>query len=134
VNIDLVKKLRKDFPIFFAKRTAFGREFYTEISCGDGWEHLVRSVAQRVEEYNKTSSTPIQAAQIKEKFGTLRLYVDEVPTELMDEVNKLVSDAEIRSQHYCEDCGSQEDVQTCKPNGFWIRTVCGKCRKEKSQQ
>ena len=101
------------------------------IECGQGWEKLYKPVIERINEINKTRTPEDQIIidQIKEKFGTLRIYVSNAPKEIYD----MIDEAEQRSQNVCEDCGfeHQEHVRT----GYvgktgWIRTLCNKCRKK----
>lgn len=66
-----------------------------------------------------------KCAQIKEKFGGLRVYLGEETQEMSD----LVSKAEIEASKTCEDCGSKKSVKAKSPTG-WIMTLCSKCWKE----
>jgi hypothetical protein len=61
------------------------------------------------------------AVQVKEKFGTLRFYVDHfMPTQAA-----LIGMAERLSAVTCEECGAPGT-----PGGSgWIRTLCPACRK-----
>lgn len=63
----------------------------------------------------------VTVAQIKEKFGTLRFYVDgDVPERLAD----AISAAEHVSTFVCETCG-QPGSERC-PTG-WVYTACDAC-------
>lgn len=61
----------------------------------------------------------VVAAQVKEKFGGLRFYVDNCD----DYVRGVIVMAESMSCRICEDCGSLGK----KRSGGWIRTLCDKC-------
>ena len=63
-----------------------------------------------------------RAAQVKEKFGTLRFYM----TRYTDEIRELISSAETLSSVTCEECGSPGEEK----GGGWIRTLCNPCAKE----
>ena len=54
--------------------------------------------------------------QIKEKFGTLRIYYDNISPE----VDNLVSFAEMLSEVTCEVCGSPGRLN----RGGWLRVLC----------
>ena len=63
-----------------------------------------------------------KVAQIKEKFGTLRFYVDGGD----DFTNGVATMAELMSGRTCETCGSIGS----KRSGGWIRTLCDKHEEE----
>jgi hypothetical protein len=79
--------------------------------CGDGWFDLLDGVLSRFEEYLdhlKARGVPKnqwpRVSQIKEKFGTLRLYLrtsEDLPSELIQEIEV----AEKKSASICEVCG-----------------------------
>jgi hypothetical protein len=58
--------------------------------------------------------------QVKEKFGSLRFYV----TMASDEMYKLISDAEKKSQETCEVCG---DKASLMEKSSWYKTLCKDC-------
>ena len=67
----------------------------------------------------------VVAAQVKEKFGTLRFYYSGGD----DYIRGVVSMAESMSGHTCEACGSTD--KTVRPNkAFWIAIRCNDCRKK----
>lgn len=57
--------------------------------------------------------------QIKEKFGTLRLYCDNVD----ERTEGIIEMAEAMSAKICEVCGSNGE----RRKGGWIRTLCSNC-------
>lgn len=62
-------------------------------------------------------------AQIKEKFGTLRLYFDNV-----NDYNQGVIDlAEVMSAEICEVCGERGK----SIGGRWVQTLCKECNQPK---
>lgn len=73
----------------------------------------------------RKSYVPIEATQVKEKFGTLRFYVD-YGEEYADEIEKLIRQAENESAITCEDCGNPGKT---RPGG-WIKTLCDDCVKK----
>lgn len=66
--------------------------------------------------------------QVKEKFGELRFYAD----NLTEDMWKLVDDAEFKSRRTCEDCGVYDTklIRRAADKG-WIRALCESCREGK---
>ena len=83
--------------------------------CGEGWKGIVTDLCERLE----TLARPqLKIAQIKEKFGDLRVYV-----EGGDEAaHALIRKAEACSSTICEWCGAANVL-----NLFWLPNVCQKC-------
>lgn len=79
---------------------------------------LIENVKKRVEE--EKSKLPI-ICQIKSKFGTLRIYAD----NMNDYTLGVISMAEELSGSICEFCGNK-GKQT---GGGWITTLCRECDK-----
>ena len=100
--IDFKKNYKKYFPV------------------GEGWRKLVTKL---VEDIIKIDST-VEIIQIKEKFGTLRFYVNCGNDEIFD----LIEKADQESGKTCESCGTKRNVTT---EGRWVLTLCQKCRKER---
>lgn len=68
----------------------------------------------------------VVVSQVKEKFGTLRFYVDRGN----DEIHAMINMAESMSARTCEVCGSPG-----KSNSHgWITTLCETHRNEKEKQ
>ena len=120
---ELDKKLVKDFPLLYQQRdwpmthTAMCWGF-----PGDGWEPLIRELSEKIEAHNKQNpKNPVEAVQVKEKFGGLRFYVHGAPEEIWD----LIQEAEEKSFRICEFCGKPG-----KPRSTgWIKTLCDECYK-----
>lgn len=86
---------------------------------GPGWVPLV-------EELNKQLSSicpDYKITQIKEKFGGLRFYTNEVPNEAWD----IIEQFEEKSYSICDECG---ETGKLRKKGGWLRTICDKCEKE----
>lgn len=88
------------------------------IECGDGWMDLLKPIFDYLEKRPYFS-----ISQIKEKFGTLRVYTYGEDEKL----SELVREAEEASVHVCEFCGSRENVG--RTSGY-IQTLCEKCAKQ----
>jgi hypothetical protein len=63
-----------------------------------------------------------RAAQVKEKFGTLRFYM----THATEEMFELIEAAEAESEHTCESCGEPGEIG----GQGWVSCLCEKCRNE----
>lgn len=100
------------------------------VECGKGWYKLLQPIFDYVENYNKDKDEnhQIKFTQIKEKWGTLRVYVNFGTDELF----KLIDEAEDKSENTCEICGTQKNVGM-KING-WYTTMCLDCIIKEAKQ
>ncbi len=118
----------KKFPIVHDKR------YLISSDVGPGWmapveaalAHLEAIAVDRVNNGKK----PPKVAQIKEKFGELRLYVDVGEDEDWDEVQKIVSEAEEACSGLCEECGKPG---TLRAYGWW-KTACDDHARKRNDQ
>jgi hypothetical protein len=95
------------------------RPVLVSFGCGDGWKPLVEEVAKELNEHDTATF-----AQVKEKFGMLRIYLDGGDKDLRQKISKL----EFESGKMCEECGSKENVKT--EGSCWIKTHCDDCREK----
>lgn len=105
----------------------FPEKFYFE--CGPGWFPLIKTLVRRIENiqfnlrWKGKPELEFKFAQIKEKFGTLRIYYDlDCDVEIHNEISGAVSFAENYSANVCEECGNMGTSR----RGGWIRTLCDK--------
>ncbi len=119
MNAEHTEYLRENFPSLYRnyggdmRRTCMVWGF----ECGDGWFNLLVWLSKCLDPLG------IVAAQVKEKFGTLRFYVEGVPSEFADHVYDLIDKAEAKSAKTCEKCG-----QPGKLRGIaWVTTLCEEC-------
>ncbi len=111
--------------------------------CGDGWFQLLWNLSEKIDailikyipeqELAKrllTDDMPINISQVKEKFGTLRFYVNfgDISEKVYYEIEEAINDAEEISAVTCELCGEEGKQQS----GGWIRTLCDKCEEERN--
>lgn len=100
--------------------------------CGDGWYQIIYDLSVSIE----TLAAQLKAdgvaeeqlpcvSQVKEKFGGLRFYVD----NLYGDMWELIDAAETLSQETCDVCGGRGKREYL--NG-WLRTVCENCSTESS--
>ena len=122
---DKDKALCEKYPKLFAQRNLPMTQtcMCWGFDCGSGWYQLIDNLCAKI-----TALDPdLEATQIKEKYGGLRVYVGGVKLAVEKEVYKLISEAEDQSYKICEQCGAPG-----KPNeSGWISTLCPKCRGEK---
>lgn len=81
--------------------------------CGDGWYDIIWDLSEQLEPLG------VVAVQVKEKYGTLRFYIDYGTAEAYD----YIYEAEARSAYTCEACGAHGK----RREGPWIETLCDKC-------
>ena len=126
---ELAEKLRENHPIL-----------NRYVSVGDGWYHIIDSMLTCIEyeirhvetnrdwriKNNQLVDLPevpkVEFYDIKEKFGTLRIYC----TGTNARIAGIVSMAEHISHYTCEDCGNIGKSR----GGSWIRTLCNECYTE----
>ena len=91
--------------------------------CSDGWFDIINELSEKLEQLNNTTylEHPVEAVQVKQKYGTLRFYL----SGYNDEVHQLVNEAERKSAVTCEECGKPG---VCRNDG-WITTTCDECYK-----
>lgn len=127
MKLSLEKKLIKKYPLLFSQvkqQGAIKNCMYFGVSVNRGWYNLIDRVCSEIYRYCLENNVDIPSfAQIKEKFGLLRIYMNGYD----EEIDRIISNASIASYFICEDCGTTRDV-SCY--GTWILTLCSKCRKK----
>jgi hypothetical protein len=112
--------------------TVFKENFYFE--CEDGWLHLIQEIAMFI----SSRTDKCQAAQVKEKFGTLRFYIDCVEglsEETYKEIAEYISAVERLSYYVCEYCGTKiDDTNRAKNTSYWIKNICVPCKQKEDLQ
>lgn len=123
------RKILKAHPLFF--RQYFEEDIYTScmswgFECGQGWFDIINRCADKMEKWNHLHSDmlPVEACQLKEKFGELRVYLDNAT----EETYNILHEFEKEADETCEWCGSKKDVSKTKRG--WITTLCAECHKE----
>jgi hypothetical protein len=82
---------------------------------GKGWHLLIYGLYA-------TKPDDVRVIDVKEKFGTLRFYVDGATEDYYG----LIAQAEVASSYMCEKCGNSGQIANV-PEGSWIKTLCHKC-------
>ena len=121
--------LVKKYPLLYADRH---KDMKVTAMCwgfqhGDGWYKIIDKLSAKLEalikKEPKDERKGIKATTVKEKFGTLRFYMDGSTQEMGD----LIRVAEMESARTCESCSKPAKV---KWNGGWANCLCAKCYKE----
>jgi hypothetical protein len=81
------------------------------------WERQVQKTKEKIKRRPQ-----IEAVQVKEKYGTLRFYVNRHD----DVVDAIIDFAEEMSGCTCDKCGSPASTS----NKGWQETKCGRCKGE----
>lgn len=96
------------------------------ISCDAGWYPLIAALGADL----ALVDPHYEVHQIKEKFGALRFYAEtDLEGELGERFDALIEDAEARSAHICERCGSHS-AELCSSGATnkHYKTLCTSCR------
>jgi predicted nucleic acid-binding Zn ribbon protein len=108
LNEKNTKKLLKDFPSLYKRENLmFG------IETDNGWFDLIYKLSQDLMKV----CPECEASQAKEKFGSLRYYVD----NCNEEGHKLIDEAEEKSATICELCGKSGKL---REDLGWVKTLC----------
>jgi len=94
-------------------------------NCDKGWRPLIDECIEKLEEQVKKDKLDTEILQIKEKFGTLRIYL----SSETDEISNIVERYELFSSHICELCGEFWTAKERVSHAWW-KTLCDKCAKE----
>jgi len=90
---------------------------------GRGWWPLAKSVFEVLDLHE------FQVAQIKEKFGYLRIYVDapkDATPGIKASIHAVLLAAENASGRTCEECGAEGSHVLVR--GHWWKTRCEECK------
>ena len=120
MNDENTKKLAEAFPRLYRNLHATPEESCLSFGfeCGDGWCKLLFDLSTELAALPKE----IVAGQVKEKFGTLRFYLD----TSVDEAEDIIRKYEEISSKTCELCGKSGSL--CQRKG-WLATMCPECAK-----
>lgn len=114
--------LKKRFAQFFFKNDK--PTLFTNIECDDGWFKLIYWVCSYIENRNKNSVSPVDLhfVQIKEKFGSLRIYTANADPE----TSFIINFAEYISYFVCERTGELRNVATVGNSYFKTENISSK--------
>jgi len=110
--------LKKEYPSLYPPNLVF--------CCGPGWYEILKdlslSLASIIKKEKWDATEPV-VTDVKEKFGTLRVYLD----WSTDEMEEAIEKAEELSSSTCEICGEKADIKISKS---WVFARCNKCRED----
>ena len=121
---ELTDKLVQDYPILFSASV--------RPSCGSGWFDIIDGLCDIITHHIQYAipediKSQVTIAQIKEKFGGLRFYMNHED----DFINGAITFAEYQSNKICERCGK---AGTKKNIGGWISTLCDEDEKLRHEE
>ncbi len=128
MNAENTRKLLERFKFFSPDNRHLGLAeqfpvgFFFE--CGDGWFQVVWDLCERIDAILRVHEeaatfargSPFQIAQVKEKYGILRVYCDWET----DDISAAIAGAEERSTRTCDVCGRPGVIR----QRFWLRARC----------
>jgi hypothetical protein len=109
---DWIKRLKARFPGLFCGISRWG------FRCEVGWDGLITRLCERLD---ALALPGLRVVQVKEKFGTLRFYVEGGNKA----VAGLIRQAEVESAETCEWCGSRGELRK-SARGYFL-TLCDSC-------
>ncbi|MDE7253819.1 MAG: hypothetical protein K2O32_12870 [Acetatifactor sp.] len=131
MNRELEKRLAEEFE--FMRRGPLSEDgidnLYNAfgIETGDGWYQLLYDMCREIAIVFETAEKPvtIEMVQIKEKYGTLRVYYNlEGENDVARKISDITQKYEDLSETVCEECGREGTLRTDLP---WIQTLCDTC-------
>jgi hypothetical protein len=126
---DLDKRLCTEFPLLYRDRRGDPR---ATCMCwgfpGDGWFRILHELSSKLEPLITAQPDDQRsvAVQVKEKFGTLRFYMEGEDSRMLD----LIQEAERQSASTCEMCGIQGRLR----EGGWLKTLCDWCAAKRDRR
>jgi len=121
---ELQNKLFEKYPKIFVQRTLPMTHtcMCWGIECPDSWYDLLDNLCENIQnEVDSKKLLQVEASQVKEKFGSLRFYLN----GHIESIEDMINIAEQGSRKICAECGSKEDVIS---TDSWIIFLCKDCR------
>jgi len=116
---DKTKELFDIHPSFFTSLHPFEPLSMSGFDCGDGWMDVLRKAFTEMKEVAERNGYNTKITQVKEKYGTLRIYLDAD----FDDFDHIIQRAEKESSETCELCGKPGELV----NDGWYHTFCSEC-------
>ncbi len=117
---ELEKELRWSFPNIIPDSVC--------VDVEDGWYDLVRTACHVIKHEVEGGGPSAKASlsQVKEKFGTLRIYWDSdcIADTSHCAIAGAIMAVERMSSRTCEGCGNKGEIRT----GGWLKCLCKPCR------
>ena len=123
---DLVDKPHKDIEMY---ESWIQKEKEKSKDINEEW---IKKCEKLIKESQKKIIPQLEASQVKQKYGSLRFYLDGYPaqSEIDAKVTAYINFAETMSCCTCEVCGIPAKQKT----SGWIKTICESCEEKTSQE
>ncbi len=121
---ELQDKLYKKYPKLFSQKDLPISQtcMCWGIECGDGWYDILDKFCDKLTKYLETSDIgDVTFSQVKEKYGSLRVYTDGGD----DIVDNMLSDLEDESEKVCMMCGNTP--AKIRSHCGWYTSMCDAC-------
>lgn len=116
-----LSRLQRRYPrVFTSSNLEWGLEHMS------GWDELIDAMSMRIDAIlSDNTKGEIVLLQVKEKFGTLRVYyrLKQLEGNAIAEIAEAIKEAQEASTHFCEICGRPG---TLLPNNQ-MKTRCNTC-------
>ena len=88
---------------------------------GEGWMSLVIELLDKIQHLvdNNPEYSGLQVIQVKEKYGSLRVYLN----YYYKEIEELIQEYEEKSCYICEECGEKGEIRNINN---WYTALCDK--------
>lgn len=139
---ELEKKLFDKYPELYDYKSEDGKSSDISnygFSHGDGWFNIIDCLSATITDMMKRhparkhltpeefeDTVQVRVAQVKEKFGSLRFYVDNDNKEIRGAITM----AELMSGRTCESCGAPGT----RRGGGWVKVRCDACEAKKNNE
>lgn len=91
--------------------------------CGEGWKPILTELFNKIQDVidaEPDQYKEFSLIEVKEKYGTLRVYC----SYYTKEITRLIDEAESKSSLICEECGKPGVLyKVCG----WYSTLCNNC-------
>lgn len=94
--------------------------WYKGLDVGEGWDNIIIDLNARLASLDPDYTV----AQVKEKFGGLRYYIDYINEDVRESAHLFIQEAEDVASVTCEVCGAQGEL---RDKQAWMRTLCDNC-------
>ncbi len=130
MNKQLTEKIFQHCPLIYRSNRDGSNTLVNRygFECGDGWFELISNFSNqaeaKVKEMKEEGVEEIKlplVLQVKEKFGGLRIYMDDT----YGMMNALIDSALKEAARTCELCG-QSGIRRESKTGWWM-TLCDEC-------
>lgn len=124
---ELIWALVFDYPhVFVGARRKYENASFQGISCGEGWEPIVRwlsaGIERLIEQEPEDEREFYRCIEVRERFGGLEFYMNDATPEMA----RLVRVAVSQSFSMCEFCGNPGALRQDGRRG--AKTLCDSCR------